>query len=133
MRTMAKSSEKIRHVMNAELAGLVLENCDRVSENVPEDDPFDIGGKSINLKKLIIEPFQRCRPTAVAVNAFAVGTDVEPYPEAGSTFGEGATICHQERASAITPSEQAHSQSKGYGQMLGKLLLATKIDSRAKR
>ena len=132
MRTMAKSSEKIRHVMNAELAGLVLENCDRVSENVPEDDPFDIGGKSINLKKLIIEAFQRCRPTAVAVNAFAVGTDVEPYPEAGSTFGEGATICHQGRASAITPSEQAHSQSKSCRQMLGKLLLATKINLSAK-
>ena len=118
--------------MNAKLAGLVLENCDRVSENVPEDGPFDIGGKSINLKKLIIEAFQRCRPTAVAVNAFAVGTDVEPYPEAGSTFGEGATICHQERASAITPSEQAHSQSKSCRQMLGKLLLATKINLSAK-
>ena len=89
--------------MNAEIAGLVLENSDRVSENVPEDDPFDIGGKSINLKKLIIEAFQRCRPTAVAVNAFAAGTDVEPYPEAGSTFEEEATICHQGRASAITP------------------------------
>jgi hypothetical protein len=143
-----RSSEKIRHVMNAERADLVLENYDRVSENVPEDDPFDIGGKSINLKKLVIKAFQRCRPTAVAVNAFAVGIHVEPYPEAGSTFGEGPRpllkklhrcrsrlmlICHQERASAITPSEQAHSQSKGYRQMLGKLLLATKIDLSAKR
>ena len=118
--------------MNAEIAGLVLENRDRVSENVPEDDPFDIGGKSINPKKLIIEAFQRRRPTTVAVNAFAVGTDVEPHPEAGSTFREGATICHQERASAITPSEQAHSQSKSCRQMLGKLLLATEIDLSAK-
>ena len=65
-------------MVNAERSSLVLEDYDRVSENIPEDDPFDIGGKSINLKKLIIEPFQRCRPTAVAVNAFAVGTDVEP-------------------------------------------------------
>ena len=89
--------------MNAKLAGLVLENCGRVTENVPEDDPFDIEGKSINPKKLIIEAFQRCCPTAVAVILFAAGTDVKPYPETGSTFKEEATICHQERASAITP------------------------------
>ena len=82
-----RSSEKIRHVVNAERSGLVLENYDRVSENIPEDDPFDIGGKSINLKKLVIKAFQGCRPTAVAVNAFVAGTDVEPYPKAGSTFG----------------------------------------------
>jgi len=141
------SSEKICHVMNAKSADLVLENYDRVSENLPEDDPFDIDGKSINLKKLVIKAFQRGRPTAVAVNAFAVGTHMEAYPEAGSTFGEGPTpllkklhrcrsrlmlICHQERTSAITPSEQAHSQSKGYRQMLGKLRLATKNSLTAK-
>ena len=119
-------------MVSAELAGLVLEACDRMPENVPEDDPFDIGSKSMNPKKLVIKAFQGCRPTAVAVNAFVAGTDVEPYPKAGSTFGEGATICHQERASAITPSEQAHSQSKSCRQMLGKLLLATKIDLSAK-
>jgi len=51
--------------------------------------------------------FQRCRPTAVAEHAFPAGADVEPYPEAGSTFKEEPTICHQERASAITPSERS--------------------------
>ena len=106
------SSKKICHVMNAKSADLVLENYDRVSKNLPEDYPFDIDGKSINLKKLVIKAFQRCRPTAMAVNAFAVGIHVEPYPEAGSTFGEGPRpllkklhrcrsrvmpICHQER------------------------------------
>ena len=128
MRTMATSSEKIRHVMNAKLARLVLENCDRVSENAPDDDAFDIGGKSMNAKKLIIEAFQKCRPTAMAVNALAVGTDVEPYAETGSTLEERATMCHQRGASAITPATHAHSQSKSCRQMLGKLLLATKIN-----
>ena len=126
------SSEKICHVMHAQSADFILENYDRMPKNLPENYPFDIDSKSINLKKLVIKAFQRCRPTAVAVNAFAVGTHVEPYPEAGSTFGEGATICHRERASAITPSEQAHSQSESCRQMLGKLLLATKVNLSAK-
>ena len=84
-----RSSEKIRHVVNAERSSLVLEDYDGVTENIPEDHPFDIGGESINLKKFIIKAFQRCRPTAVALNALAVGIHVEPWPEAGTAFGEG--------------------------------------------
>ena len=141
------SSEKICHVMHAQSADFILENYDRMPTNLPENYPFDIDSKSINLKQLVIKAFQRGRPTAMAVNAFAVGTHMEAYPEAGSTFGEGPTplleklhrcrsrlmlICHQQRTAAITPSEQAHSQAKESRQMLGKLLSATKIDSSAK-
>jgi len=86
-----RSSEKICHVMNAKGTDFVLENYDRMSKNLPEDYPFDINGKSINLKKLVIKAFQRSRPTAVAVNAFAVGTHMEAYPEASSTCGENPT------------------------------------------
>ena len=140
------SSEKICHVMHAKSTDFILKNYDRVSKNVPENYPFDIDDKSINLKQLVIKAFQRGRPTAVAVIAFAVGTHMEAYPEAGSTFGESPTplleklhrccsrlmlICHQQRTAAITPSEQAHSQAKESRQMLGKLLSATKIDSSA--
>ena len=107
------SSEKICHVMNAKSADLVLENYDRVSENVPEDDPFDIDGKSINLKKLVIKAFQRGRPTAVAVNAFvrvpmwspirkqARHSEKEPPSAIGSEHLPPRQLAEKERPSAI--------------------------------
>ena len=76
-------------MVNAERSSLVLEDYDRVMENIPEDHPFDIGGESINLKKFIIKAFQCCRPTAVALNTLAVGIHVKPWPVAGTAFGEG--------------------------------------------
>ena len=136
------SSEKICHVMHAKSTDFILKNYNRVSKNVPENYPFDINGKAINLKQLIIKAFQRGRPTAVAVIAFAVGTHMEAYPEASSTCGENPTplleklrrcrsrlvlICHQQRTATISPWEQTHSQAKEYRQMLGKLRLATEI------
>ena len=103
-----RSSEKICHVMNAKGTDFVLENYDRMSKNLPEDYPFDINGKSINLKKLVIKAFQRSRPTAVAVNAFAVGTHMEAYPEASSTYV--VPVRQQQCQAALTQTVGVHDR-----------------------
>ena len=100
-------------MVSAELAGLVLEACDRMPENVPEDDPFDIGSKSMNPKKLVIKAFQGCRPTAVAVNAFVAGpmwspirkqarhSEKEPPSAIESEHLPSRQLAEKERPSAI--------------------------------
>ena len=63
----SRSSEKVRHVEDAERPSLVLEDFDGVSESSPKDHPFDIDGESADLEEFIIKAFQCYRPATVAM------------------------------------------------------------------
>jgi len=63
----SRSSEKVRHVEDAERPSLVLEDVEGMPKNKPENHPFHVDGESIDLEKFIIEEFQCYRPTTVAV------------------------------------------------------------------
>ena len=80
-----RSSEKFRHVVDAERPSLVLEDFEGMPENRPEDHPLDLDGESVNLEKFIIEAFQCFRSTTVAIKASADGVNVKPRPRASRT------------------------------------------------
>jgi hypothetical protein len=62
-----RSSEEVRHVVDAERPSLVLEDVEGVPESRPEDHPLDVDGESVDLEKFIIEAFQCYRPAPVAM------------------------------------------------------------------
>ena len=62
-----RSSEEVRHVVDAERPSLVLEDFEGVPESRPEDHPLDVDSESVDLEKLIIEAFQCYRPAPVAI------------------------------------------------------------------
>ena len=62
-----RSSEKFRHVVDAERPSLVLEDFEGMPENRPEDHPLDVDSESVDLEKLIIPAFQCYRPAPMAI------------------------------------------------------------------
>ena len=76
-------------MVNAKCPGLAPEDLSGVLEGCPEDHALDVGGKSIDTEKPIVEVLQRCRSAAVAPPASVVGVHVKSRQQACSALSEG--------------------------------------------